>query len=251
MLCAGVVHGDLSPYNVLLGADGPVIIDFPQAIDPSKNLNSRRFLLRDVDNLHRFLARFVPDGRRKPYAEEMWAQYESNQLKPDTVLRGQYRASQKKADTKELLEFIGEVKQDAQRRGGASRRSASATSPRPRRVEVIVVNRKASGAKSTSNRGRRGPPANGSAAHNRQPRGGARVTEAQRPPQASPANPGRGVRNGSAAGPASSEAGPRDGGVCPAPRAKRRRRRRRPPGGSAPAPSPVPVSQGLRPARRR
>ena len=65
MLCAGVVHGDLSDFNVLMSGDGPVIIDFPQAIDPASNQSARKLLIRDVDNLHNFLARFVP-GRRPP-----------------------------------------------------------------------------------------------------------------------------------------------------------------------------------------
>jgi RIO kinase 1 len=135
MLCAGVVHGDLSDFNVLMGTDGPVIIDLPQAVDPSKNLNARKLLLRDVDNLQRFLSRFVPTARRAPYAEEMWALFESNQLTPETVLRGQYRASQKKADTGALLELIGEVNEDERRRRAATEPQ---NARRPRRVEVNV-----------------------------------------------------------------------------------------------------------------
>src|SRR5687768_1097712 len=61
MLCAGVVHGDLSDFNVLMGADGPVIIDLPQAVDASSNQNARKLLLRDVDNLQRFLSKFAPN----------------------------------------------------------------------------------------------------------------------------------------------------------------------------------------------
>jgi RIO kinase 1 len=98
MLCAGVVHGDLSGFNVLLAADGPVVIDFPQAVDPAKNQNARRLLLRDVENLHRFRERFVPSGRRIPYGEEMWSLYERNLLTPETVLNGQYRGSQKASE---------------------------------------------------------------------------------------------------------------------------------------------------------
>jgi RIO kinase 1 len=135
MLCAGVVHGDLSDFNVLMGVDGPVIIDLPQAVDPSKNQNARKLLLRDVDNLQRFLSRFVPSARRAPYAEEMWALFESNQLTPETVLRGQYRASQKKADTGALLELIGEVNEDERRRRAATEPQ---NARRPRRVEIEV-----------------------------------------------------------------------------------------------------------------
>jgi RIO kinase 1 len=137
MLCAGVVHGDLSDFNVLMATDGPVIIDLPQAVDPSKNQNARKLLLRDVDNLQRFLRRFVPSAQRMPYAEEMWALYESNQLTPETVLRGQYRASQKKADTGALLELIGEVNEDERRRRAANEPQ---NTRRPRRVEINVDN---------------------------------------------------------------------------------------------------------------
>jgi RIO kinase 1 len=135
MLCAGVVHGDLSDFNVLMGMDGPVIIDLPQAVDPSMNQNARKLLLRDVDNLQRFLGRFVPAARRAPYAEEMWALYESNQLTPGTVLRGQYRPSQKKADTGALLELIGEVNEDERRRRAATQPQ---NGRHPRRVEISI-----------------------------------------------------------------------------------------------------------------
>ena len=61
MLCAGVIHGDLSEFNVLMTDSGPVVIDFPQAVDPTQNPNRKKLLLRDVANLDRFLARFAPD----------------------------------------------------------------------------------------------------------------------------------------------------------------------------------------------
>ena len=61
MLCAGIVHGDLSEFNILLGADGPVIIDLPQAVDAAGNNHAQRMLLRDVDNLRRFFGRFAPE----------------------------------------------------------------------------------------------------------------------------------------------------------------------------------------------
>jgi RIO kinase 1 len=135
MLCAGVVHGDLSDFNVLLGPDGPVIIDLPQAVDPSKNQNARKLLLRDVDNLHRFLSRFIPEARRLPYAEEMWALYESNQLTPESPLKGHYRPSRKKADTDAVLELISEANEDERRRRAAAQPQAGG---RARRVEIIV-----------------------------------------------------------------------------------------------------------------
>ena len=116
MLCAGVVHGDLSDFNVLMGADGPVLIDFPQAVDPAHNQNARKLLLRDVDNLHDFLGRFVRQARRPPYAEEMWDLYQSNGLTPDTPLTGRYRPSDTRADTASVLALINEAKRDERRR---------------------------------------------------------------------------------------------------------------------------------------
>ena len=116
MLCAGVVHGDLSEFNVLIGADGPVVIDFPQSVDSAHNANARKLLIRDVDNLHRFLARHVPSARRFPYAEEMWSLHERNMLLPDTRLRGDFRAAERRADTASVLEIIGDANRDERKR---------------------------------------------------------------------------------------------------------------------------------------
>jgi RIO kinase 1 len=116
MLCAGVVHGDLSDFNVLLAGDGPVIIDFPQSVDASQNQNARRLLLRDVANLQRFLARSAPNQRPRPLAEEMWDLYASSQLTPETRLRGQYRAVERRVDTAAVLELIGDANHDERRR---------------------------------------------------------------------------------------------------------------------------------------
>lgn len=118
MLCAGVVHGDLSDFNVLMSADGPVIIDFPQVVDPASNNAARRLLLRDVDNLHDFVQRYAP-SRRRPYAQEMWGLYESNQLTPETRLRGEPEKAGRKANTADVLALIGEAKRDEQRRRNA------------------------------------------------------------------------------------------------------------------------------------
>ncbi len=117
MLCAGVVHADLSDFNILMSADGPVIIDFPQVVDPANNGAARRLLMRDVDNLQDFLLRFAP-GRRRPYAQEMWKLYEASQLTPETQLRGEFRSSQRKANTKEVLGLIDDAKREEQRRRG-------------------------------------------------------------------------------------------------------------------------------------
>jgi RIO kinase 1 len=118
MLSAGVVHCDLSEFNVLLGADGPVIIDFPQSIDSAHNTNARKLLVRDVDNLHRFLSRAVPGARRFPYAEEMWSLYEQNLLTPETRLRGDWRPVERRTDTASVLGLIADANRDEDRRRG-------------------------------------------------------------------------------------------------------------------------------------
>ena len=136
MLCAGVVHGDLSDFNVLMSADGPVIIDFPQSVDASKNQNARKLLLRDVDNLQRFLARFVPGLPRRPYGEEMWDLYASSLLTPDTKLTGRHRAFERRADTRAVLDLIGDANHDERRRRerqGLSMRGAPSAAQSPAR----------------------------------------------------------------------------------------------------------------------
>lgn len=124
MLCAGVVHGDLSDFNVLMSADGPVVIDFPQAVDPVSSSTARKLLIRDVDNLHRFLSRAVPHASA-PYAQEMWALFERNELTPETKLRGQFRDRRRKADTEGVLRLVGDAERDAQRRNNTSRPAGS------------------------------------------------------------------------------------------------------------------------------
>lgn len=148
MLCAGVVHGDLSEFNVLMGPQGPVIIDFPQAVDPASNSNARRLLVRDVENLHQFLAHSVVHPRR-PYAEEMWRLFERNELLPETKLGGQFRDHRKKANTKDVLGIIGDAERDQRRRRaepsrsrGSARSSNASRSPRGQAsgpvVEMVV-----------------------------------------------------------------------------------------------------------------
>src|SRR5690606_10604835 len=141
MLAAGVVHGDLSDFNVLMGADGPVIIDLPQAVDASSNRNARKLLLRDVDNLHRFLAGFIPGRRPPPYAEEMWQLYERGELTADAKLTGNYRPTNDGlALTDEVLALIAEAERDERRqrerrgvqtRGGANQGTSASRQPAP------------------------------------------------------------------------------------------------------------------------
>jgi RIO kinase 1 len=88
MLCAGIVHGDLSEFNILLGADGPVIIDLPQAVDAAGNNHAARMLLRDVTNLGDFFGRFAPELRGTRYGHEIWDLYRRGLLHPGVELSG-------------------------------------------------------------------------------------------------------------------------------------------------------------------
>ena len=90
MLCAGVVHGDLSEFNILLADDGPVIIDLPQAVDAAGNNHAQRMLLRDVDNLRGFFGQFAPELLATQYGAEIWDLYTRGTLHPDTPLSGRY-----------------------------------------------------------------------------------------------------------------------------------------------------------------
>ena len=116
MLCADVVHGDLSEFNVLMGPTGPVIIDFPQAVHASTNQSARKLLLRDVANLQRFLGRFAPDAPTLPYAQEMWQLYESGTLRADTALTGTFNPGTQATDTEALLRIIEDARYDERRR---------------------------------------------------------------------------------------------------------------------------------------
>lgn len=90
MLCAGVIHGDLSEFNILLAADGPVVIDLPQAVDAAGNNHAPRMLMRDVDNLRGFFGRFAPDLLGTQYGPEIWSLYAGGHLDPATPLSGRY-----------------------------------------------------------------------------------------------------------------------------------------------------------------
>ena len=115
MLCTGIVHADLSDFNVLLSHDGPVLIDFPQCVDPAHNNNAQRLLIRDVDNLTRILGRFAPELRRMRYGHEIWDLYERGELRPDSPLSGK-RRRKAKADTSSLLAEIEEIERESRER---------------------------------------------------------------------------------------------------------------------------------------
>jgi RIO kinase 1 len=116
MLCAGLIHGDLSEHNILLDAQGPVIIDFPQAIDATRNGGARRLLLRDVNNIKRFFSRFAPELNRTDYGQEMWLLYESSALTPTTKLTGRFQAARHIVDTNVIMREIAAAKEEAAKR---------------------------------------------------------------------------------------------------------------------------------------
>ena len=106
MLGAGVVHGDLSEFNILLGGDGPVIIDLPQAVDAAGNNHAQRMLLRDVDNLRRFFGRFAPELLATDYGREIWALYEAGALHPEVELTGRFERDEMAVDLESVVREI-------------------------------------------------------------------------------------------------------------------------------------------------
>ena len=106
MLNAGVVHGDLSEFNILLGADGPVIIDLPQAVDAAGNNHAPRMMVRDVHNLRRFFGAFAPELLATDYGKEIWALYESGGLHPDVELTGRFERVETTVDLDSIMREI-------------------------------------------------------------------------------------------------------------------------------------------------
>ena len=113
MLCLGLIHGDLSAYNVLVGEDGPVVIDFPQVVSAGGNNAARKMLLRDVNNLTATLGAFAPELLDTWYGEEMWALYEAGDLLPDTPLTGHFKQDERKVDLDGVRDAINDARQEA------------------------------------------------------------------------------------------------------------------------------------------
>jgi RIO kinase 1 len=222
MLCAGLVHADLSDFNILMSAHGPVIIDFPQAIDPAANQSAKKLLLRDVENLSSFLGRFAPKLKSTQYGPEMWDLYERSELSPDTELSGRFKAREGTVEVRSLLDDILEVEREAR-----ERREALGLPP-PRRARRPVIREEPP------------PPTPRAPRPAPSPRG-----QGQAPPKGQGQAPPKGAHPGAPTDPKPDGEGS----------GKRRRRRRRGGGGApsesgAPAgPRPSPASPGPPPTQ--
>jgi RIO kinase 1 len=125
MLCAGLIHGDLSEYNVLLDASGPVIIDLPQAVNAASNNNAFSMLERDVNNMRSAFARAAPELLDTAYAHEIWTLYQASALTPETRLTGRFTEDLAEADLGAVLDQI----EDARREAEARQRGREETEP--------------------------------------------------------------------------------------------------------------------------
>jgi RIO kinase 1 len=112
MLCAGVVHGDLSEFNILLASDGPVIIDLPQAVDAAGNNHAARMLLRDVANLRAFFGQFAPALKTTRYGEEIWQLYQHGTLTVETPLTGLYQPQQGAVDLTAVMREVEDARME-------------------------------------------------------------------------------------------------------------------------------------------
>ena len=116
MLCAGIIHGDLSEYNVLVDSEGPVIIDLPQAIDAAANNQARQMLLRDVENLATYFGQFAPELLTTDYGKEIWSLYQSSKLHPESVLTGHFERIEKTVDLNSVMREINDTLKEEEAR---------------------------------------------------------------------------------------------------------------------------------------
>jgi RIO kinase 1 len=116
MLCAGLIHGDLSEFNILVDEAGPVIIDLPQVIDAAANNSAKMFLQRDVNRITDYYSEIAPELRQSRYADEIWALYETGDLLPDVELTGNFEESNEIVDVDTVMQEIEIVMLEEQER---------------------------------------------------------------------------------------------------------------------------------------
>ena len=116
MLCAGIVHGDLSEYNVLVGSEGPVIIDLPQAVDAAGNNHACSMLERDVNNLATYFGRFAPELLETDYGMEIWSLYQGGKLTPETPLTGHFERDETTVDLASVMREINDTLKEEEAR---------------------------------------------------------------------------------------------------------------------------------------
>ena len=116
MLSIGLIHGDLSEFNVLVGSDGPVIIDLPQAVNAAGNNGAFAMLERDVNNIRGTLGRFAPELLDTEFAREMWAQFEQGELTADSKLTGVFARDETTADAAGVLLAVDDAREEALQR---------------------------------------------------------------------------------------------------------------------------------------
>lgn len=116
MLCIGLIHGDLSEFNILVDSEGPVIIDLPQAVNAAANNNAGRMLERDVENLTSYFGQFAPQLRNTDYGKEIWKLYQSGDLHPEVKLTGKFKRPEKIADVRSIMKEIDDAREEAIRR---------------------------------------------------------------------------------------------------------------------------------------
>ncbi|MEI6601068.1 MAG: PA4780 family RIO1-like protein kinase [Comamonadaceae bacterium] len=112
MLCAGLIHGDLSEFNILMAGDGPVIIDLPQAVDAAGNNHAQRMLLRDVANLRDFFGKFAPELLSTDYGPEIWTLYQTGLLSTELVLTGHFDRKTAAVDLGSVLREIDDARSE-------------------------------------------------------------------------------------------------------------------------------------------
>lgn len=125
MLCTGLIHGDLSQFNVLIDAQGPVIIDLPQAVNAAGNNNAFAMLERDVNNVTEALGQFAPELLQTNFAAEMWQLFEQGELKPESVLTGIHVKDETPADVEQVVLAIDEAREQEMLRREREREDAA------------------------------------------------------------------------------------------------------------------------------